>query len=309
MGEVHKSLDIHGRDVVRRMDIERDVVEAAASYLSDENPELSFCFSGWAQAALPHKRQPNDAPWQSGSDKVSLMVAPGLRHRPGGEPQWVGVPYGARARLILLYLQTEALRTNSREVELGRSLNFWMTEMGIPIGGESARSIRDQADRISRCRISLEVNWGNRSGLVNQQIVDSALFIDPNDNQGKLSLEVAKLSEGFFEQLRKHPLPLEEKAIQALSNNSLGLDIYLWLAWRLHVLSSPTTISWPALKCQFGRAVNRMDHFRAHFRRTLQLAQAVYPEAQADVCERGVILHPSRPPVSPKQVAWPRATR
>jgi hypothetical protein len=50
-------------------------------------------------------------------------VQPGLR--PVGDDgilEAVGVPFGAHARLILLFLQTEALRTGSREVELGASL-------------------------------------------------------------------------------------------------------------------------------------------------------------------------------------------
>ena len=41
------------------------------------------------------------------------------------EAEWVGVPYGSRARLILLFLQSEALRTGGREIELGRSLRAW----------------------------------------------------------------------------------------------------------------------------------------------------------------------------------------
>jgi hypothetical protein len=64
----------------------------------------------------------------------------------------VGVPYGSRARLILLYLQTEAVRMNCREVELGRSLHAWLCRLEIPIGGKQMASVRDQAGRISRCR-------------------------------------------------------------------------------------------------------------------------------------------------------------
>jgi hypothetical protein len=67
---------------------------------------------------------------------------------PNGPPVRVGVPYGSRARLILIYLQSEALRTNSREVELGRSLRVWLGRMGIPIGGKSMAEVRDQAERI-----------------------------------------------------------------------------------------------------------------------------------------------------------------
>ena len=43
------------------------------------------------------------------------------------ERRGVGVPYGSRARLIILYLQSEALKTQSREVELGKTLHAWLT--------------------------------------------------------------------------------------------------------------------------------------------------------------------------------------
>ena len=83
-------------------------------------------------------------------------------------------------------------------------------------------------------------------------IVDRALFLETDDltkpRQGRLCLEAAKLSEGFFEQLKRHPLPLEEAAIKSLNNQSAALDCYLWLAYRLHVLNGDRTISRPALE-------------------------------------------------------------
>lgn len=48
-------------------------------------------------------------------------MEPGRRVVPEGEPIPVGVPYGSRARLILLYLQSEATKTGNREVELGKA--------------------------------------------------------------------------------------------------------------------------------------------------------------------------------------------
>lgn len=38
--------------------------------------------------------------------------------------------------MILLYLQTQAVRTGSREVALGRSIQDWMETMGLAVGGE-----------------------------------------------------------------------------------------------------------------------------------------------------------------------------
>jgi hypothetical protein len=120
LAEVHSLLLAHGKEgAILRSDVDRAVVEAAAGYLSSEDTDIGYLFSGWAQAALPHRRLSNDTAWQVTTDRVTLIVQPGLRPAPSGVPVSVGVPYGSRARLILLFLQTEAVRTNSREVELG----------------------------------------------------------------------------------------------------------------------------------------------------------------------------------------------
>ena len=239
------------------------------------------------------------------TDHVSLLVEPGKRHTLTGDPTPVGVPYGSRARLIILYLQSEAMRTNSREIELGRSLHAWLRKLEIPIGGSSMAAVRDQAERISRCRMSFQIKQGNRTGLINQNILDTAMFVDVEGDglQGALFVETAKLSEMFFEQLKRHPVPIEEAAIKSISNNSQAIDIYCWLAYRLHVLSGPTMVSWKALMAQFGTGVSAPFKFRQQFRTTLDLAQAVYPEAKVDVLPKGVMLHPSSAPISPKMIS------
>ncbi|MGE0415443.1 MAG: replication protein RepA [Acetobacteraceae bacterium] len=281
-------------------------MEAAATYLSDEESGLGFAFSGWAQAALPHRRQADDHPWQLVSDRVTLVVEPGRKPNGNGGLTYIGVPFGAHARLIMLYLQTEALRTSCREIELGGSLRQWLTRMGVPIGGTAARSVRDQAERISRSRLTFHIGRdGSTSGLVNQSIVDRAIFLDVGEgtSQGRLSLETAKLSEGFFEQLQRHPVPIEEAAIKALANNSAAMDCYLWLAYRLHSLSGPKPVTWKALKVQFGAGFKELYHFKNRWPSALELALAVYPAARVEVSDQGLLLYPSRPPVPPKLIA------
>jgi hypothetical protein len=60
---------------------------------------------------------------------------------------------------------------------------------------------------------------GKSTGFINKSIVDRALFIDDDINgQSRLPHETAGLSEGFFEQLKEHPVPLEEAAIKAINN-------------------------------------------------------------------------------------------
>ena len=303
MAKVHQLILAHGKELALRSEFDRPVVEAAAGYLSTEDGDVGYLFSGWAQAGLPHRRLPDDTPWQITTDRVTLIVQPGLRPMPGGSPVSVGVPYGSRARLILLYLQTEAVRSNCREVELGRSLHAWLRRLEIPIGGKQMASVRDQAERLSRCRLSFSIKQGNRTGLVNQHILDTSMFIEDDNAQGALFVERATLSQSFFDELKKHPVPVEEAAVRQIANNSLALDVYCWLAYRLHSLSTPITVSWRALHGQFGRSVARLDHFKEHFRSVLALAQSVYPDANFEEAPSGVglVLKPSRPPVSPQK--------
>lgn len=301
MGTVHKLLQTHGKQAALQLDVDRRVVEAAHDYMSDEEGGVGFIYSGFAQAALPHKKLADDAVWQIQTERVMLLVEPGRRAVRDGVPIPIGVPYGSKARLIMLYLMGRALETNCREVELGRSMRAWLERMGIPQGGKSISDVREQAERISRCRLSFQVQHDGRTGLLNQNIVDSALFLETdNPAQGSLFLEHARLSESFFEQLRKHPVPLEEAAIRSINGHSMALDLYCWLAYRLHVLPGARTVSWKALKSQFGTGFSRMDHFRPTFKDNLALAMAVYPDATVDVTDKGLTLQPSRPPVAPK---------
>ena len=129
---------------------------------------------------------------------------------------------------------------------LGRSLREWLGKMGINAGGKDIRDVREQAERISLCRLTFHVRSGDRVGLLNQNIVETAMFVSAGDRvQGSLFCEVARLSEGFFQQLQRHPVPLEDAALRAIANNSQAIDIYCWLAYRLHALPSPRSCHGP----------------------------------------------------------------
>ena len=174
----------------------------------------------------------------------------------------------------------------------------------MSVGGRTGKLVKDQAERISRCRLTFHIQGGKTAGLINQSIVDRALFIeDAHEGQGRLSLETAKLSEGFFEQLKKHPVPLEEAAIKAINNNPAALDCYLWLAYRLHVLSGPRLITWAALKAQFGTAYREAYHFKNKWTARCKWRWRSIRGANVDIVDEGVILKPSRPPVAPKLIA------
>jgi hypothetical protein len=276
--------------------VERQAVDAAAAILADEESRLGITHAGFAMTSLPHKRI-EEAFWRREGHRTTLLVESGRDRR--GVP--LGVPYGSIARLILLYLQTEAVRTNSPEVELGRSMKSWMGRMSLTTGGKTYQLVTEQARRISACRLTFFTNRENgiesrHNGAFVQDAISLAGVVD--DDQPTLWQDRVRLDEGFWRSLREHPVPVREEAIKAIGTRSLAIDVYIWLAYRLHSLSKPTPVSWTAVHGQFGAGFRLVRQIKPTFLEALHLALAVYPEARVDANKEGLVLHPSPPAVA-----------
>jgi hypothetical protein len=315
-GGVRRLVLVHGRERARIMvePEQRALVDIAAEVLGDDAGRIGISYSGFCLTGLPHKRLPDEQAWEKRGHRVTLLVEPGRMRQGPGPARMVGVPYGARARMILLYLQTQAVRTSSREVELGRSLHDWLGRMGLAWGGETGKALREQAARIAAC--SLKFFWGGEdaSGWEAGRFVRSGLRFhdyDGDDRQGDLWEDRVVLDETFYDALRQHPVPLREAALRELADRSASLDLYIWLAYRLHTLSGPTPVRWVALREQFGTSYSELRFFRRDFPKMLAPAVAAYPEARVEVEDDGVVLHPSPSPVAAKVVALggPRTKR
>jgi hypothetical protein len=302
MGTVHQLILQRGVEEARRIasadKTDRLCVDAAYEVMSDERGQIGIAHAGFAMAALPHKKT-QEAIWERNGGQIKLLVESGL----DSTKQPIGIPYGAIARMILLYLQTQAVKTKSREVELGASMNAWLTAMDIPVGGKTYQIVREQSRRISRCRLTFFRRTSTAELVTNGAFVRDAIL--PLDPQGQMPLwqERVRLDEGFYQSLIEHPLPLREAAIRQISSRSMTIDLYVWLAYRLHVLAGPVEISWPALRRQFGEGYQELRFFRRDVLPSLKLALAIYPEARVTVDEKiGLTLYPSKPPVPERKV-------
>ena len=303
MGEVHRLILQHGVDTVRAMaasKAERSAIDAAAAILSDEENRLGITHAGFAMTSLPHKRI-EEAFWKREGHRTTLLVESG-RNRRG---EMVGVPYGSIARLILLYLQTEAIRSNCPEVELGRSMNSWMGRMSLSTGGRTYQLVTEQARRISACRLTFFTERENgaesrHNGAFVQDAISLAGISD--ENQPALWQDRVRLDEGFWRSLRDHPVPVREEAIKTIGTRSLAIDVYIWLAYRLHSLAKPAPVSWSAIHGQFGAGFRLVRQIKPTFLDALALALAVYPEARVDIDKEAIVLHPS-PPAVPRNEA------
>ena len=127
---------------------------------------------------------------------------------------------------------------------------------------------KDQLTRLSNALIRLAMLHGERVTQINTHVVTGfELWLPKDDRQRVLWPSTVHFSSEYFESLQKHAVPLNEADLGALAHTAMGLDIYAWLAQRLHRIDprKPAFIPWTALKEQFGPDYRQMDDFKRFF--------------------------------------------
>lgn len=282
--------------------VERELIGTAARFY-DTEATVGVTYSGFCVISLPHRRLPtNTMAWERKvpSHPCSLTIEPGSLTL-NGHTHGFGVPYGAAGRLIPLWLQTEALKTDTRVVRLGTSMYSWLRLMGTHAGGQNYKTIREQAMRLAACRPQF-VWTGKADGrsavrFKKDTIVEEGMLFgdlqDEDARQPRLWEDTVVLSRTFYEELKKHPVPIQLNAVRAIFRSSLAIDVYVWLAYRLRALAGRTHVGWAALRDQFGPQYSRARDFKHPFTKVLRMAMCVYEQAKVDRDDKGIVLHPS----------------
>jgi hypothetical protein len=279
------------------------LADAAAAPLPENARSIVFQHTVLCQTVMPY-RDPGcqTRAWSRSQGGICLEIEAGkaFDRRAGGFVE-LGLPYGPKPRLIFYYLNTEALRTKSPEIEVSSSLTAFTKRIGLSGSGRDLRVMKEQLARFAAARFYLGIaNADGTDTTIKGDIIEGFdLWFPKDERQRVLWPETVRFSERYFESLLAHAIPLNERAIALLSHTALGLDIYAWLAQRLHRVpfKRPQFIPWSALKEQFGQGFGRMDNFKAIFRETLRTVYCVYPEARFELDDRGMMLTHSSPPV------------
>ena len=165
------------------------------------------------------------------------------------------LPFGNLPRLLLAWVSTEAVRTKSRELVLGKSLSEFMRTLGVySSDGKAYTRLRNQMNRLFRSSVELTYEHQQVSRFVASRVVDRGEFWwDPKrpDDRSLWDSKI-QLGEDFFNEIISHPVPLDMNTLTALKRSPLGLDLYLWAVYRTFSLKRPMRLSWPQLYRQFG---------------------------------------------------------
>jgi len=278
----------------------------------DNEARLSFQHTVFCQAGLPY-RDPGDERrlWQRTQGAVLLEVQAGRVADPATRSTVeVGLPWGAKPRLILAHLNAEALRQDSPVIEVEHSLSAFVKRIRGFQHGREIRAFKEQLSRLAAADVRLATFQGNRAFQINAHVITAfELWLQKDERQRVLWPSTIKLSLEYFNSLQEHAVPLNEADLAALAHSALALDIYAWLAQRLHRVNQarPNFISWAALKQQFGPDYTRARDFKRFFRQSLGQVLTRYKAARVEIDEHGMTLRHSPPPVTKRLVSLPRA--
>lgn len=298
----------------------RSVALAAGSQLTmdaflrvhDEEPVPAFLHSALCAMSLPTKRPKDDTlpiVREDGRYALAINPRPVLQTVDGKSVmRSLGVPYGAYPRVALIYLLSQAVSKQSRDVYLGRNFTEWMRRLGyqtISYGPRgTANLMREQVDRLLACE--WQIRWDGQDAGDNafavRDVKISNEYAGSLDKNGAFAREI-RMSEAFYSHLVDHAVPLNEVAIRELKGIPTALDLYTYLAYRLPRITSEKgqIISWDQLAKHLGNEADS-KRFRQTVRETMQIVSAVYPNANVDLSGRKVVLHPSHAPMERKLV-------
>ena len=260
---------------------------------SEADAELGFMARLLALCSLPRTNPGNRLQYVRRNGPYTLVMSCASTAK---------LPYGPLPRLLLAWVCSEAVRTQSRVLILDDSLSAFMRRIGLESSGGAGRiRLRNQMDRLFKASVSLTYEDERRQRFMISPIADLGEFWwnpkRPDDRT--LWNSTIRLGEEFFNEIIRHPVPLDLHILKAMKRSSLGLDLYLWLTYRTFALKRPLRLSWQALYRQFGadpaKAGDKVvqQAFRRDCLRELTKIKTAWPDLRYTTAQGVLVVSPS----------------
>ena len=266
----------------------------------DADAELGFMARLMTLCSLPRTNPGNRQQYVRRNGPYELIMSATAKAK---------LPYGSLPRLLLAWLCTEAVRTQSRDLVLGRSLSDFMKKLGMTPVGSGRTRLRNQMERLFNAYVRLVYTDEHGKASVGSSLTSrSELWWDPKrPDEPSLWESTVRLGAELFQEIINHPVPIEMHTLKALRRSPLGLDLYLWLTYRVFTLEQPIRLPWKLLYQQFGaepaKAEDRfvVRDFRKKCLRELVKIKTAWPELNYSIDKGVLVLSPSRTLISPKE--------
>ncbi len=272
--------------------------------------DLRHIHSVLAHCTLPYDRPAADIrEWNKKQGRMQLSVTAGKLLSPDG--QWIDqpLPWGTRARLILIHLCSEAIRNKSPDIQVEDSLSGFIKSMGFTVtGGKNGTlaAFKEQINALAACSMRIGLFDGNRAKTVNTQPFSSLdVWLSPEPDHHLMWPSTISFSKEFYDTLKKHAIPVNTHALRAFSNSARKIDLIIWIGYRIFNIERPVLMSWDALCSQWGENYARFSNFRRDFHKDIMLIKEVFPKLPIKFDDLGCTFSPG----STEALAIPLKTR
>lgn len=264
-----------------------------------ERDNLRHIHSVLAMCGLPYKPTA-DRTWEATQGQMKLKISAGELLNPHtGQWEEQPLPSGSRARLLLMHLTSQAIIQGRPDIEIESSLSAFIRSMGIAVTGGKQGSIhafKQQINALAACNMRIGLFAGEKGektrNINTQPFSQLDLWLPTSAKEKILWPERITFSREFFESITRHSIPLNMNAVKAFQGSPRKLDIYFWLTYRFRALKEQKSISWEALKEQFGKGYLRERKFRADFAEEIKQIKEVFPKLQVQLNEHGFTIQP-----------------
>ena len=278
---------------------------------SEAEPDLGFQARMMALCSLPRTNPGRRLQYIRRNGPYKLAMIAGAENK---------LPYGSLARLLMAWISTEAVKTQSPVLVLGHSLTEFMNDLGINSESAGRRGdrtrLRNQMDRLFNSTVQFiyepkapdGASLGVKDTFGSTVARKTHLVWNPKKpNEAVLWKSTVELGHDFFQDIIRNPFPLDMNNLKALKKSPLGLDLYMWTVYRTFSLNRPLRLSWPTLYRQFGVDPTKADdnltvqNFRRDCLRELKKIKLAWPDLNYSLGKGVLILSPSKPAIPPAQ--------
>lgn len=282
-------------------------IEALADIADDAATDIGFMARLLTLCSLPRTDPGTRTQYkrQNGPYRLYMQAGPETK-----------LPYGNLPRLLLAWVCTEAVRTQTRTLILGNSLLAFMGELGMNSNSGGSRGdrtrLKNQIERLFNAQIHLIYEGLGHKMTARSAIADRTEFWWDYKKPGQDTLWHSQvyLGEGFFNEIIAHPVPIDMRILKQMRRSSLGLDLYMWLSYKTFSLYSkgkkPERLTWSLLYRQFGSDPEKADDkyvlrdFRKDVMRELAKLRLCWPTLDYATPTGCLEIRPCAPSISPK---------
>jgi hypothetical protein len=278
----------------------------------DGQLDVSFLLNGFCIAGLPLRRpRDNMLVWRRQDERFALTVQSPEIALPGGASFIAGLPFGPKARLLAMWLATEAKDSNRRAddrwIEIGK-ITDWLRAVGIsPEWGPrgSVVATKEQFLRLAFAHFSMVFRLDDGfQPFKHETLIEAGVFRN-NDLEKASAGNISDLkwpsgfllSQTAFDRFRNQSVPIPTTRLRQVAHNAMAIDILTLLCYRLPLIEVNSTeiITWRQLTAQFGNKGEPVYQFKDTFTDSIKLALRAYPEARVELVEAGLLLRHSDP--------------